>query len=70
MHQRGGELDALLVAERELLDAVAGAVGDAEALDPAVGGRLGAVDAVQRREVGELRRATRIFGYRPRSSGM
>src|ERR671915_92814 len=37
VHERGGELDALLVTERELLDAVAGALGQAEALDPAVG---------------------------------
>ena len=37
--QRGRELHALLVAERELLDAVAGALGEAEPLDPAVGRR-------------------------------
>src|SRR4051794_26925116 len=36
--QRGGELDALLVAQRELLDRVPTAGGEAEALDPLVGG--------------------------------
>jgi hypothetical protein len=34
--ERGAELHALLVAERERLDAVAGAVGDPEPLEPAV----------------------------------
>ena len=31
VHERGRELDALLVAERERLGAVAGSIGDAEA---------------------------------------
>ena len=70
VHQRGGELDALLVAERELLDAVLGALGQAEALDPAVRGVLGRCDAVQRGEVDRAAARTRIFGYSPRSSGM
>ena len=55
VHQRGGELHALLVAERELLDAVAGALGQAEALDPAVRGRVRILDPVQRGEVAQLR---------------
>ena len=56
VHERGRELDALLVAERELLDAVVGALGQPEPLDPAVGG-LAAASAptpVQRGEVDEL----------------
>ena len=36
VHQRGRELDALLVAERELLHPLAGALGEPEPLDPAV----------------------------------
>ena len=36
VHERGRELHALLVAERERLHAVAGALGEAEPLDPAV----------------------------------
>ena len=36
--ERGGELDALLVAERELLHAVVGPVGDADLLHPVARG--------------------------------
>ena len=56
VHERGGELHALLVAERELLHPLAGALLQPEALDPAVGRGLGvrARDAVQPGEVDEL----------------
>ena len=56
MHQRGAQLHALLVAQRELLDARAGAVGQAQAVDPG-GGLLaggGGVQAVQLGHVGQL----------------
>ena len=49
--ERGGELDALLIAQRQLLDVLRRALGDAEAVDPAGGGRVGIVAAVQGREV-------------------
>ena len=42
VHERGRELHALLVAERELLHAVARALGQPEPLDPAVGRAAGA----------------------------
>jgi hypothetical protein len=45
VHQRGGELHALLVAERERLHAVTGPVGQAEPLDPVVGRRAGVAPA-------------------------
>ncbi len=56
VHERDAELDPLLVAERERLDAVARALGQPEPLEPALRGRrcLGARQAVQRGEVGEL----------------
>jgi hypothetical protein len=54
--ERRRELHALLVAERELLDAVARPIGQAEPLDPRVGRAAGGVrvDPVQPREVDEL----------------
>ena len=54
--ERDAELDALLVAERERLDLVAGALGQPEPLDPGVGGgeRLSGAEPVQPREVHEL----------------
>ena len=55
-HERRRQLHALLVAERQRLDAVSGAVGQPEPLDPRVGraaGR-GRVHAVQPREEDEL----------------
>ena len=56
VHERGRELDALLVAERELLGAVVGALAQPEPLDPALGrrGRLALVVAVQPRHVDDL----------------
>jgi hypothetical protein len=56
VHERGGELDALLVAQRQRLHAVARPLGEAEPLDPAAGGGRGGarVRAVQAREVDEL----------------
>ena len=56
VHERGGELDALLVAVRELLDGRRGAVAEAEPLEPPVrGGERGRpVEAVELGEVGEL----------------
>ena len=56
VHHRRGQLHALLVAERELLDAISGAVAQAEAIDPALGRghRRGGPDAVQPGEVHEL----------------
>jgi hypothetical protein len=36
VHERGGELHALLVAQGELFDGVAGTIRDAEPLEPAV----------------------------------
>ena len=53
--ERGRELDALLVAERELLDAVLGALGQARGARSSGPRRAsGRVDAVQRGEVDEL----------------
>ena len=56
MDERGGELRALLVAERQRLRAAVGDLGEAEALEPLVGRRARprAVDAVQAGEVDEL----------------
>ena len=56
VHERRAELHALLVAERQRLDAIAGTVGDPEPLEPARGGlgRRGPRQPVQRGEVGEL----------------
>ena len=56
MDERGRELDALLVAERELLDAIARPLGQPEPLDPALGRprRGGVVAPVQPREIDEL----------------
>ena len=50
------ELDALLVAVRELLEAGTGAVGEAEAVEPVVGslGGLGSVATVEAGEVDDL----------------
>ena len=70
--ERDAELDALLVAERERLDLVAGALGQAEPLDPGVGGRVRLsrrASPCSRAKCTSWSR-TRIFGYRPRSSGM
>ena len=56
MDERRGELNPLLVAQRELLDLVVEAVADPEPLAPA-GGRLrglGLVESVELGEVGEL----------------
>ena len=39
VHERDAELDPLLVAERERLDAVPGALAEPEPLEPVVGGR-------------------------------
>ncbi len=54
--ERDPELHALLVSQRELLHPGVGALGQAQALDPAVRRRLrlGGLDAVQPRHVGEL----------------
>ena len=41
VHQRGDDLDPLLVAEAELLDPVAGAVGEPEPLEVLAGRRAG-----------------------------
>jgi hypothetical protein len=56
VHERGGELHALLVAQRELLDALLGVLGDAEALDPLARRVLrgGLVAAVQLGEVAQV----------------
>ncbi len=56
VHQRGGQLDALLVSQRQRLDAVVTPVGDAQRRDPAGGRgvRLGGARAVQPGEVDEL----------------
>jgi hypothetical protein len=56
VHERRGELHALLVAERELLDAIPGALAEPQALDPAIGRRprRAGVEPVQPREVDEL----------------
>jgi len=56
VHEGDAELDALLVAERERLDAVARPRLDPEPLDEAVrrGRRRGAAEPVQAREVREL----------------
>jgi hypothetical protein len=56
VHERGRELEALLVAERERLGPVAGSVGDAEQLDHPIGlrARVLAFEAVQTRQVDEL----------------
>ncbi len=56
MHERGGELHPLLVAEGERLHAVAEPVGDPEALRPGPRGPVGVGRArpVQAGEVGEL----------------
>jgi hypothetical protein len=71
VHERSGELHALLVAERQLLDRLRGPLRDAEPLDPARGRRagLGLVAAVQRGEVAQL--AVHVhLRESPRSSGM
>ena len=54
--ERGGELDALLVAEGQLLHLVAPALAQAEPVDPLGGrvGRLGRAQPVQAGEVGDL----------------
>ena len=54
--QGGGQLHPLLVAERQLLDPVAGAVGHAQPLDPVAGGarRVLGREPVQPGEVHEL----------------
>ncbi len=54
--QRGGQLDPLLVAQRQLLDGVAAALAQAEPLDPLAGGPRGGggVQPVQPGEVGDL----------------
>ena len=56
VHERDAELDALLVAERERLHLVAGALGEPEPLDPGVRRRVGVAgrEPVQPREVHEL----------------
>ena len=56
VHEGDAELDALLVAERERLHLVAGPLGSAQPLDPALGRRRGrrAGEPVQAREVDEL----------------
>ena len=62
VHQRGGQLDALLVAQGQLLDRVVAALGDAEPLGQRVGraGGGGPVQAVQSGQV--TCSVTRIFG--------
>jgi hypothetical protein len=56
VHQRRGELDALLVAQRQLLHLVAEAVADAEHVRPAPhgGGGVRGAHAVQPGQVGQL----------------
>jgi len=55
-NERGGELDALLVAEAERLELVVAPLGEAEALQPARGrrARVRAGHAVQLTEVAQL----------------
>ena len=64
MHQRGGELDALLVAQAELLHLVAAPLGHAEPLGP-LGRPRGAASAATARAAGPGRPAAR----RPSSAG-
>ena len=54
MDEGGGELDALLISERELLDLVASPLAHAETVHPALGGVLGVGvgEAVQAAHVG------------------
>src|SRR5690606_34762400 len=56
VHDGGDELHLLLVALREAAQLVARAIGEAEALEPAVGlaARVRPAHPAQRREVGEV----------------
>ena len=71
MDERGGELDPLLVAEGEVLDAVARAVGERQRVQDLLGARPrgGTAPPCSRARYTSWS-STRILGYSPRSSGM